>query len=146
MAESIWTVSSEASNINHIIIAMHGYNQFTFNVSIVLLLAAMGSLAASKKTRKMQLVKSEMIYDKILKLNVSDQNAKHILMDFLTLFQTFQRLVCLPQARDECLREMLVFQKKHLEELGDYLKKVNQMLNKTILDQHDINDNTRVSV
>lgn len=145
VAESIWKVSSNASNLNHIIVAIHGFNQFTFNVSMVLLTVALGGLTVKKKTNKMRLTNSQKAYQEILKLDyLNDANSKRIFFDFLTLFQNLQRLVCLSAARDESLKEIMVFEKKYLDQLESYLKLATENLTKIIRDQKDLNENTAV--
>lgn len=146
VAESIRKVSSNASHINHIVIAIHGYNQFTFNVSVVLLKSAFGDLMVTNKDEKMRLVKADLIYDGIQKLDyVNDKNANQTLFDFIKLFQTYQGLVCSPAAQNGCLKEMIVFRHSQLVQLEDYLQKMIQNLQKTIRDQKNMRENTIVS-
>lgn len=112
---------------------------------MVLLTAALGGLTANKKTVKMRLTYSRKTYQDILKLDyINDVNSKRILFDFLTLFQSLQRLVCLPAARDESLKKIMVFEKKHLDQLESHLKHVMEHLTKNIRDQKDLNENTTV--
>ncbi|XP_055310663.1 uncharacterized protein LOC129573742 [Sitodiplosis mosellana] len=142
VAEAIWKVSPSASNINHIVIAIHGYNQFTFNVSIVLLLAAFGSLVSKTKSNKLPLLEAEAVFKKLQSLDiVNDHSEKKIMFDFLSSFQSYQRLMCLPAAKDTCLSELAVFKPAQLEQLKECLKKATQSLNKTIRDQQDLNEN-----
>lgn len=146
VAEAIWKVSSNASHINHIVIAIHGYNQFTFNVSVVLILGALGSLTSKRKSNKLPLLKAEAIFNKIQSLDiVNEPGNKKVLFDFLILFQSYQRLICLPAAKDTCLTEIIVFEPAQLERLKESLKKATQNLNKTIRDQQDLNENPMVS-
>lgn len=147
VAEAIWTVSSDSSNINHMIIEIQYRNQFTLNVSIVLLIAALGNLTTTVKPNRLPLVKSEAIFDQIGKLDImKNKNEKMILFDFLCLFQTLQRLVSSTSAaRDVSLKNMLTFQSSQLERLKSQLQATLQSLNKTINDQTDLNENTTIS-
>lgn len=146
VAEAIWKVSSNPSNINHIVIAIHGYNQFTFNVSIVLILSALGSLTSNRKFNKLPLLKAEAIFNKLQSLDIVNVHSdKKVLFDFLFLFQSYQRLMCLPTANDTCLNEIIVFEPAKLDGLMESLKKATQNLNKTIRDQQDLNENPIVS-
>lgn len=145
VAESIWKVSSNASNINHILIAIHGYNQFTFNVSIVLLLSALGNLTVKTKSNQLPLLKADAVLKKLQSLDiVHEKNDKKILFDFLSLFQSYQRLMCLSAATDASLIEMHLYNPDQLEQLEECLKKQTQTLNKTIRDQKDLNENPLV--
>lgn len=92
--EAIWRVSSDASNINRVIIEIQHQNQFTFNVSMVLAIAALGNLTTKVKSNRLTLVKMDAIFDQIGKLDImKNPNDKKVLVNFLYLFQTFQRLV-----------------------------------------------------
>lgn len=145
VAESIWKVSSNASNVNHILIAIHGYNQFTFNVSIVLLLSALGNLTIKTKSNQLPLLKAETVLKKLQSLDIAhEKNDKKILFDFLSLFQSYQRLMCLSAATDASLTGMHIYKPDQLEQLEGCLKKTTQTLNKTIRDQKDLNENPLV--
>lgn len=145
-AEAIWNVSSDASNINHIIIEIQDRSQFTLNVSIVLLIAALGNLTTTIKPNRLPLVKSSAIFDQIGKLDImKNKNEKNILFDFLCLFQTFQRLISTTAARDDSLKNVLIFQPNQLERIKTQLQAILQTLNKTINDQTDLNENTSIS-
>lgn len=146
VAEAIWTVSSDSSNINHIIIGIHDRNQFTLNVSIVLLIAALGCLTTTAKPNRLPLVKSDAIFNQIGKLDImKSKREKMVFFDFLYLFQTFQRLISTPAARDDSLRNVLVIQSNQLERIKIQLQALLQSLNKTINDQTDLNENTTIS-
>lgn len=133
-------MSSNASNINHIVIAIHGYNQFTFNVSMVLLMAALGSLTGKAKSDRLPLTKVDTLFKKLQSLDVvRDPSDKKIMYNFLSLFQSYQRLMS--KANDTSLTEMFRFQTAQLDQLEACLKKTTQNLNKTIRDQKDLNDN-----
>lgn len=145
VAESIWKVSSNASNINHILIAIHGYNQFTFNISIVLLLSALGNLTIKTKTNQLPLLKADAVFKKLQSLDIIyEKSDKKILFEFLSLFQSYQRLMCLSAAMDVSLTEMHVHNSDQLDQLEECLKKTIQTLNKTIRDQKDLNENPLV--
>lgn len=144
VAESIWTVSSNASNINHIIIAMHGFNQFTFNVSLVLLIAALSQIT-KPNSEHLSLLELGPILDRIETLEIIHKmDDKKNMFDFLMLFQSFQRLASRPAARDGSLQEMLHIESTQLESLEAHLKAVTEELNKTIREQMDLNENTSV--
>lgn len=147
-AEAIWNVSSDASNMNRMIIEIHHQNQFAFNVSMVLNIAVLGSLTASKaKSNQLPLVNSDAIFEQIGKLDImKNQCDKKILVDFLHLFQTFQRLVTSSAARDETLKNCLTIQPNQLDRLKNQLQAILQSLNKRITnDQRDLNENTTIS-
>lgn len=145
-AEAIWNVSSDSSDINHIIIAIQDRNQFTFNVSVVLLIASLGSLAAPVKSNRLPLVTLDEVFDRVEVLNVTkNKNDKKIFLDFLCLFQSFQRLISTSMARDDSLKNVLVLQSNHLKRIKTHLRKILQSLNKTINDQTDLNEDTTIS-
>lgn len=144
--EAIWKVSEDSTNLNHIIIEIHGQNQFTFNVSIVLLLAALGNLCTTVKSNTLSLVKLDDIVDRIVKLDIfNDKNDRQIMGDFLCLFQTFQRLLSTAAARDDSLRHVLILHPNQLKRVKTHLQTVLQGLNKTINDQTDLKNNTTIS-
>lgn len=143
VAEAIWKVSSNALNVNQCIVFIHGFNQFTFNVSIVLLLSALGNLTS--KSNNLPLLKADTIITKIAKLDiVSDKRSKQTFFDFLTLFQTYQRLISTPAAEDESLLKIITLKATQMELLDEYLKKATLELNKTIRDEKDLNENPAV--
>lgn len=145
-AEAIWNISSDSSNINHMIIEIQDRSQFTLNVSIVLLIAALGNLTTAVKPNKLPLVKSDAIFDQIGKLDImKNKNEKKILFDFLNLFQTFQRLVSTSAARDDSLKNVLIIKPSQLERVKTQLQAILQSLNKTISVQTDLNENTTIS-
>lgn len=145
-AEAIWNVSSDSSNINHIVIAIQEYSQFTFNVSVVLLIAALGNVVPTVKSSRLQLVELDAICDRIEELDIiKNKNDKQILFDFLSLFQTLQRLASTAAARDDSLKNLSTMQPNHLNRIKTHLQAVFQSLNKTINDQTDLNENTTIS-
>lgn len=145
MAESIWKVSSNASNINHIIISIHGYNQFTFNVSIILLFASFGCVATEIKPKKLPLSKAQTIHEQITSLDiVKNPHEKQMLFDFVTLFQTYQSLMKLPAAQNKSICDAMTFDKVKLKLIEEHLKIVIQNVDKSIRDQKDLNENTLV--
>lgn len=144
VAEAIWKVSSNALELNRILIAIHGYNQYTFNVSMILLLAALGSLTLSEQSDKLPLMEADAIYTKIESLDIHERNAKQTLFDFLCLFQSYQRLISLQASKDESLSTIICLKPKQLQKLEEYLKMATRILNKTIRDQEDLNENTAV--
>ncbi|XP_031631382.1 uncharacterized protein LOC116345824 [Contarinia nasturtii] len=143
VAEAIWKVSKNALNINHTIIAINGFNQFTFNVSIVLLLAALGS--STSKSDNLPLLKADTIHKKMLSLKiVNDKNSKQAIFDFLSLFQTYQRFLSTPAAEDESLTTIIHMKREQLQLIEENLKKTIQELNKTIRDHRDLNENPMI--
>lgn len=146
-AEAIWKVSSSVTNVNHIIIGIHGYNQFTFNVSVILLLAAIGSLMSKSKNNRLPLLKADTFLQEIGTLDVvNNPNSKRIMFDFLALFQTYQGLSSLPNAHDASIAKLLIFKAKHLKSLEEHLKRMMQSFNKRIRHQENLNENTSVGI
>lgn len=145
-AEAVWSISSDSSNINRIVIDVYAFNQFMFNVSIVLLVAALGNSTAAVKSKKLPLVKLDDIFDRIEQLDLfKDKKEKQSCFDFLILFQTFQRLMSTSAARDESLHNVLAIQAEQLERLKNHLQTMLLGLNRTINDQKDLNENTTIS-
>lgn len=145
MAEAIWMISSNGTNLNHMIIAINGYNQLTFNASIILLLAAFGSLTIKQKSDKLPLCSMDICYDQIASLDiVNDPNARKMLFDFLSLFQSYQSLMNLPAARDESICDAFTMKSTTLKLIEQHLKNVLQSLSKAIRDEKELNENTLV--
>lgn len=145
-AEAIWNVSTDSSNINLMIIEIQQQNQFTFNVSMILIIAVLGNLTTKTKSKRLPLVKSNGIFDQIGKLDImKNPNDKKMFVDFLHLFQTFQRLIMASAARDPSLKSVLLIQPNQLERLKNQLQAIQQGLNKRITDQTDLNENTTIS-
>lgn len=146
VAEAIWMVSSDSSNINHIIIEIQHHSMFTFNVSMVLMIAVLGNLTTKVKSNKLPLVKPNAIFEQVGKLDIMKNSGdKKILFDFLYLFQTFQLLIITSAARDDSLKNVLSIQPNQLERLKSQLQTILQTLNRRITDQADLNENTTIS-
>lgn len=145
VAESIWRVTTDASNINHILIAIHSYNQFTFNVSFLLLIGALGSLTTKTKSKKISLIPIDLVLHHIMKLDIlKNKSDKQIMKDFLILFQSFQRWISMPSARNHSLAKILTIQSSQLDQLETYLNMVTVQLNQSIRRQMDLTENTSV--
>lgn len=145
MAEAIWKASSSIANLNRILIGIHGFNQFTFNVSVILLLAAYGRLTSKHKTDKLPLLNADAIYDHIASLDVvKSKTAKQTMCDFLSLFQIHQGLLMLPSSRDQSIADLLMLKTKQMKGFQDHLKNTMETLNKSIRDQQDLSQNILV--
>lgn len=147
VAESIWKVTTDPSNINHIVMQIHAYNQFTFNVSITLLIGAFGSLVTKNQSEKLPLVPIENVLRDVMMLNIVKNKAdQQIMLDFLILFQSFQRMMSLPFARDDSLKDVLAMESIQLDELTLYLKVVIEETNRSIRHQINMDENTLVTI
>lgn len=147
VAESVWKVTTNASNINHIVCKIHAYNQFTFNVAVKLLIGTFGSLVTKGKSEKMPLVPIDVVVDDIMTLNIVKNRAdKQTMYDFLMLFQSYQRLMSLPFARDSCLKDVVDMESLQLDELTSHLKDVIGDANRCIRLQIDLDCYTLVRI
>lgn len=146
VAEAIWNVCEDTSNVNHIIIQIQNINQFTFNVSIVLLIAALGDDAKTAKGNEMSLHKLNAMVERIEQLDIfKNKNDREVLLDFLCLFQTFQRLVSTPAIRDDSIKTVLKIQPNQLVRIKNHLQTVLLRLNKSISDETELKENTTIS-
>lgn len=139
------TGKGNASNVNHIVATIHSFNQFTFNVSIVLIIAALSNLTSNVQSGTLPLLDFGPIFDYIMQLNVTTNKCENkIMFDFLVLFQSFQLLICSSAALDESLRNILFMDGNQLSLLENRLKKDIEHLNKSMRDQIVVNENASV--
>lgn len=91
IAESLWSISSNTMNINHIIFCLHDCNRFTYNVSIALICAAFNQLVKDTPNT-FELANLNSTFVTIANSNIRTTNAKtmDMLFNFVVLFNTFQ--------------------------------------------------------
>lgn len=91
MAESMWSITSDIPNLNHIIFRIHDSDRFTYNVCMALLCGAFNQLTTDEPV-SFALRDLNDVFTSIAATDVKTADSQTItkLLHFLLLFQTFQ--------------------------------------------------------
>lgn len=138
-------VTSDISNLMHLTMIIAGFNEFTFNVSLVLMSAEFNKIMQTS-TRSGKVMKMVPVTDAINffieKYPYEKINNRKLFYDFLTIFQMYQKMVLLdrrhPQINME-IKEYFICCCEEFDALKTFLIDLGQHIHKSIV-QNKINN------